>query len=54
MARFLIGPESTWVTGTVIEVDGGHHLRRGADISPMLRNRYTNENLQGLTGEART
>jgi NAD(P)-dependent dehydrogenase (short-subunit alcohol dehydrogenase family) len=32
LARFLIGPESTWVTGQVIAADGGHTLRRGPDL----------------------
>jgi NAD(P)-dependent dehydrogenase (short-subunit alcohol dehydrogenase family) len=40
LARFLIGPESRWITGTTINVDGGHHLRRGPNfghfIEPML------------------
>jgi NAD(P)-dependent dehydrogenase (short-subunit alcohol dehydrogenase family) len=31
--RYLIGPESSWVTGETLGVDGGHHLRRGADYS---------------------
>jgi len=31
--RFLAGPESAWVTGERLTVDGGHHLRRGADYS---------------------
>lgn len=31
--RYLIGPEASWVTGETISVDGGHHLRRGADYS---------------------
>ena len=31
--RYLIGPESSWVTGETISIDGGHHLRRGADYS---------------------
>ena len=29
LARFLIGPESRWITGQVISVDGGNGLRRG-------------------------
>jgi NAD(P)-dependent dehydrogenase (short-subunit alcohol dehydrogenase family) len=31
--RFLAGPESSWITGECLGVDGGHHLRRGADYS---------------------
>jgi NAD(P)-dependent dehydrogenase (short-subunit alcohol dehydrogenase family) len=31
--RFLCGPESDWITGECLAVDGGHHLRRGADYS---------------------
>jgi len=31
--RFLAGPESSWITGECVAVDGGHHLRRGADYS---------------------
>ncbi|HLN16016.1 MAG TPA: SDR family oxidoreductase [Acidimicrobiales bacterium] len=29
--RYLAGPEASWVTGTRLAVDGGHHLRRGAN-----------------------
>lgn len=29
--RYLGGPESGWVTGEALAVDGGHHLRRGAN-----------------------
>jgi NAD(P)-dependent dehydrogenase (short-subunit alcohol dehydrogenase family) len=36
LARFLIGPESRWITGTCINVDGGHHLRRGPDFGPFI------------------
>lgn len=36
LARFLIGPESRWITGQAINVDGGHCLRRGPDFTPFL------------------
>jgi NAD(P)-dependent dehydrogenase (short-subunit alcohol dehydrogenase family) len=29
--RFLAGPGSGWITGESLAVDGGHHLRRGAN-----------------------
>jgi len=34
--RYLAGPESSWVTGQLLGVDGGHMLRRGPDYSPFL------------------
>jgi NAD(P)-dependent dehydrogenase (short-subunit alcohol dehydrogenase family) len=33
VVRFLAGPESSWITGVNLPVDGGHHLRAGADYS---------------------
>jgi NAD(P)-dependent dehydrogenase (short-subunit alcohol dehydrogenase family) len=36
LARFLIGPESRWITGQAINVDGGHCLRRGPDFSSFV------------------
>ncbi len=34
--RFLAGPESAWITGTCISADGGHHLRRGPNLDPVM------------------
>lgn len=36
LARFLIGPESRWITGTAVNVDGGQALRSGPDFSSFL------------------
>ncbi|MEI7593981.1 MAG: SDR family oxidoreductase [Actinomycetes bacterium] len=32
LVRFLLGPESGWITGENISIDGGHHLRRGPNF----------------------
>ena len=36
--RFLAGPESTWITGVMPGVDGGHHLRAG-QLRPLFGGR---------------
>lgn len=36
LVRFLAGPESSWITGMSISCDGGHHLRRGPDLTPLM------------------
>jgi len=36
LARFLAGPESRWITGQCIGIDGGHSLRRGPDFSSFI------------------
>jgi NAD(P)-dependent dehydrogenase (short-subunit alcohol dehydrogenase family) len=35
--RFLAGPESSWITGACLPIDGGHHLRAGADYSLLFQ-----------------
>ncbi len=47
LARFLIGPESRWITGTAINVDGGHALRRGPDFSEFVEPAFGKEVLAG-------
>ena len=34
--RVLAGPESAWITGQCIAVDGGNLLRRSPDLTPMV------------------
>ncbi|TVT55417.1 SDR family oxidoreductase [Amycolatopsis rhizosphaerae] len=51
LARFLIGEESAWITGQVINVDGGHGLRRGPDFTPWLRPVYGEAGLRGILSQ---
>ncbi|MFI0447047.1 SDR family oxidoreductase [Actinomadura sp. 6N118] len=53
-ARFLAGPESSWVTGQVINVDGGHHLRRGPDFRAMFEPMFGAGALDGTPEERPT
>lgn len=36
LVRFLAGPESSWITGSCISADGGHHLRRGPNLDSVM------------------
>ena len=36
LCRFLLSDEARWITGTAINVDGGHHLRRGPDFTSFI------------------
>lgn len=40
LIRFLCGPESSFITGETIGVDGGHHLRRGPDFHELASALY--------------
>jgi NAD(P)-dependent dehydrogenase (short-subunit alcohol dehydrogenase family) len=53
LARFLIGPESRWITGQAINVDGGHALRRGPDFSPFAEAMFGRAVLDGKPPERR-
>lgn len=47
LVRFLLGPESAWITGTSVSVDGGHHLRRGPDYEPAARAFFGDDAVDG-------
>jgi NAD(P)-dependent dehydrogenase (short-subunit alcohol dehydrogenase family) len=47
LVRFLLGPESSWITGQCIGVDGGHHLRRGPDVEHWARALYGDDVVDG-------
>ena len=36
LVRFLVSDEARWITGQVVNVDGGHSLRRGPDFSAFI------------------
>jgi NAD(P)-dependent dehydrogenase (short-subunit alcohol dehydrogenase family) len=40
LVRFLVGPESGWITGQAISVDGGQSLRKGADYGAFAEGVY--------------
>jgi len=46
--RYLAGPESDWVTGQCLPVDGGHTLRRGPRVETMMERFYGAESMSGI------
>ncbi|MBL8774678.1 MAG: SDR family oxidoreductase [Acidimicrobiales bacterium] len=50
-AMFFAGPDSTWVTGQTLQVDGGHSLRRGPDFSSFFEPLFGAEGLRGVVAD---
>ena len=48
LARFLVGPESSWITGQCINVDGGHSLRRGPSLASAIEPLFGADGLRGV------
>jgi NAD(P)-dependent dehydrogenase (short-subunit alcohol dehydrogenase family) len=46
--RFLAGPESSWVTGQMLGIDGGHQLRRGPNYGLFVEPMYGADACRGL------
>jgi NAD(P)-dependent dehydrogenase (short-subunit alcohol dehydrogenase family) len=51
LVRFLLGTEASWITGTLVSVDGGHHLRRGPDFEPAARAFFGDAAVEGRPGD---
>jgi NAD(P)-dependent dehydrogenase (short-subunit alcohol dehydrogenase family) len=51
LVRFLAGPESSWITGQCIAIDGGQSLRRGADYGIIAEPLYGPEAMRGIVAD---
>lgn len=46
--RYLAGPESSWVTGQSIAIEGGNELRKAPDMGPMVASIFGDEAFQAV------
>ncbi|AEF37618.1 short-chain type dehydrogenase/reductase [Mycolicibacter sinensis] len=51
LALFLLSDAAGYITGQVINVDGGQMLRRGPDFTAMLEPAFGADGLRGVVGE---